>query len=237
MPFALNPSLDPARIAVEFDACGRVLIPNILAEASAFALHRHLCDRADWKQVMNSSDTLFELDRATRAKLSGQKQRDIDEVVYGAARYSFQYRYESLRVPDDEFERAQSGDLLARFATWWSSGEPRAFLRQVTGAQDIAYADAQATAYSPGDFLTSHHDYVEGKERIAAYVLNLCPDWRIEWGGLLLFPQNGGGERAEAYVPGFNRLSLLRVPQMHCVSEVSRAAADRRYSITGWLRR
>ena len=77
---------------------------------------------------------------------------------------------------------------------------------------------------------------IDGKGRIAAYVLNLTPQWRPEWGGLLLFPGSDGAQ-AEAFVPGFNRLSLLRVPQQHCVTEVSRAAAFRRYAITGWLRR
>lgn len=45
------------------------------------------------------------------------------------------------------------------------------------------------------------------------------------------------GHGAEALVPGFNRLNLFRVPQLHSVSEVTRASPYRRYSITGWLRR
>jgi Rps23 Pro-64 3,4-dihydroxylase Tpa1-like proline 4-hydroxylase len=28
---------------------------------------------------------------------------------------------------------------------------------------------------------------VAGKNRVAAYVLNLTPRWRVEWGGLLMF--------------------------------------------------
>ncbi len=46
---------------------------------------------------------------------------------------------------------------------------------------------------------------------------------------------DGGG--ADAMVTGLNRLNLFRVPQGHSVSEVTKAAAFRRYSVTGWLRR
>lgn len=236
MEFALNPALDPAALAREFAERGRLLIADVLTTGSAEALHLHLRQRDDWMLVVNSGDKLVELDRPTRAGLSAEQARMLDEAVYNGARYGFQYRYESLRVPDDDPARAARDDLLARFARWWSAGEAREFLRIVTGAPDIAFADAQATAYSPGDFLTGHDDDVEGKGRVAAYVLNLTPQWRTEWGGLLLFP-DATGARAEAFIPGFNRLSLLRVPQQHSVSEVTRSAANRRYAITGWLRR
>lgn len=236
MPFALNTALDPAALARRFAERGRLSIPDILAPESAAALHQHLRERTDWLQVINSGDTLFELDRATRAGMPADQLRGLDEAVYAGARYGFQYRYEAVRVPDDEPARAARDDMLARFASWWSGGPARDFLRTVTGAPDMAFADAQATAYSPGDFLTGHDDAVAGKGRIAAYVLNLTPQWRTEWGGLLLFP-DAEGVAADAFIPGFNRLSLLRVPQPHSVSEVSRAAAFRRYAITGWLRR
>jgi Rps23 Pro-64 3,4-dihydroxylase Tpa1-like proline 4-hydroxylase len=36
--------------------------------------------------------------------------------------------------------------------------------------------------------------------------------------------------------PRFNTLTLFAVPQLHSVSMVTKSAAFRRYSITGWLR-
>jgi Rps23 Pro-64 3,4-dihydroxylase Tpa1-like proline 4-hydroxylase len=59
--------------------------------------------------------------------------------------------------------------------------------------------------------------------------------WRLEWGGLLLF-HGSDGNVERGLVPAFNSLNLFAVPRMHSVSEVTRAAAYRRYSITGWLR-
>ncbi len=111
----------------------------------------------------------------------------------------------------------------------------RDVLRIITGEPAIRFADLQATAYSPGDFLTGHDDRFAGKNRLAAYVLGLTPVWRIEWGGLLVM-HGEDPSASRAYPPLMNILTLFDVPQMHSVSEVSRAAAYRRYSVTGWLR-
>jgi Rps23 Pro-64 3,4-dihydroxylase Tpa1-like proline 4-hydroxylase len=195
-----------------------------------------LRESTEWRRVLNSGDKLFELDRAHQQSLSEEQRTALDLAVYGRARREFQFRYETIRVPDEEPERRARNKDLCRFASWLSGGPARDLLRTVTGEPRIAFADAQATAYGPGDFLTEHDDAVAGKGRLAAYVLGLSPEWRISWGGLFLLHAPDGA-RAEALAPGFNRLNLFRVPQVHSVSEVTRAVPYRRYSITGWLRR
>ncbi|MBH0112526.1 2OG-Fe(II) oxygenase [Novosphingobium sp. YJ-S2-02] len=232
--YALAPDLDTSALAAHFAEHGRVRIAGFLAPQCAEQLRLMLRNREDWKQVINSGEKLVELDRPTRASLSPEQAAQLDTAVYAGARQGFQYRYESLRVPDDEAARAASDDPLAAFASWMSQGPARDFLRTVTGGAQVSFADAQATAYAPGDFLTGHDDAFPGKNRHAAYVLGLNPVWRLEWGGLLLVHK--GKDAFEGVVPAFNTLDLFSVGQMHSVSEVTRAAAYRRYSVTGWLR-
>ncbi len=232
--FALNPSLDANLLARQYAACGRVRIANFLDVDSAHLLARNLRSRGDWHWVMNSGDKVFELTRDGRAALSAAQIRALDDATYAAARSGFQYRFETLRVPDEDAARQASADVLAAFATWLSSSGPLTLLRRVTGAKSIDFADMQATAYGPGDFLTGHDDAVPGKQRHAAYVLGLNPVWQTQWGGLLLFHNPHGA--VDGVVPAFNTLDLFSVPQVHSVSEITRAAANRRYSITGWLR-
>ncbi|WP_287888815.1 2OG-Fe(II) oxygenase family protein [Blastomonas sp.] len=66
-------------------------------------------------------------------------------------------------------------------------------------------------------------------------MLGLTPQWRLEWGGQLLF-HGEQGTISHGEMPGFNTLDVFAVPQRHSVSEVTRAAAYRRYAVTGWLR-
>ncbi len=239
--FALDRSIDADALREGFRHTGRVTIAPFVEADQAEALYHHLRNRDDWRKVINSGDAkVFELDRSTQASLAPEQSLALDDAVYAGARHDFQYRYETIRVPDDDAERAGANDLLADFARFLSSGPARALLWHITGETAIRFADAQATAYSPGDFLTRHDDAVAGKNRVAAYVMSINPVWRTEWGGLLLMHHpNGDGAAdhgADALVPGFNRLNLFAVPQVHSVSEVTKAAAYRRYSVTGWLR-
>lgn len=233
--FTLDPSIDVAGLAERFKRTGRVQITPFLAEADATALAAHLLARDDWRQVMNAGEKVYESVPAVLATLSDAQRARLEEVMNAAARDGFQYRYQSIRVPDDVTARAALNEPLAGFACFMSSPSVLDTLAQITCATDINFADAQATIYDKGDFLTGHDDGVAGKNRRAAYVFGLTPKWRAEWGGLLLFHGESGGI-AEGYVPAFNTLSLFAVPQTHSVSQVTPWAGAPRLSITGWLR-
>lgn len=230
---ALADEIDPERLAATYRATSRVVIEPFLDSASATALAAHLVSRSDWRLVLNSGDKVFEIGRAEFEAMPATERARIDAAVVASARDGFQFRYDTIRVPDDAGERARRGDPIDLFAEWMAAPATLGLLRGIVGSPDVDFADAQATAYRPGDFLNAHDDNVPGKGRRAAYVLGLTPDWRTEWGGLLLFHDR---HRVEGLVPGFNRLTLFRVPQIHSVSHVTPLALRPRYSITGWLR-
>lgn len=233
--FRLNPALRPDPLAAQFAAERRLQIRDFLHRDDAEMLHAECRRRGDWRQIVNSGDTVYDLDRPTRAAMSAAQAEALDQAVYAGAREGFQHRYEAIRVPDDAAARRSADDPFAKFALWLSEGEVRDFLRAVIGDAALTFADAQATAYAPGDFLTGHDDAVEGKGRLAAYVFGLTRKWRAEWGGLLLF-HDAQGDIERGFAPRFNALNIFAVPQLHSVSMVTRSAPLRRYAITGWLR-
>jgi Rps23 Pro-64 3,4-dihydroxylase Tpa1-like proline 4-hydroxylase len=206
-----------------------------LAEADAAALENELHGRDDWREVINSGDKVFELDRANQAKLGAADRAQLDAAVNAGALTGFQHRYESIRVADEPEVRSTSPSLLDQFATFMSSAPALNVLREITGIADVDFVDAQATGYRPGDFLTAHHDEVAGKNRRAAYVLGLSRNWRTEWGGLLLF-HDDRDDVAAGLLPRFNCLNLFAVPRTHSVSQVASYAGGVRLSVTGWLR-
>ncbi|WP_230772618.1 2OG-Fe(II) oxygenase [Sphingomonas sp. Leaf4] len=232
--FTLDPALDLAALADAYRRDGRVVIDHPLPAETALLLAAHLRQRGDWRKLVLSGERVAEFDRAGWAAIPADRAEALNLAVYAAARAGFQFRFDSIRLSDARRDRDADDSPLGDFARWMSSPSMLAALRTITGADDVRFADAQATAYAPGDFLTVHDDAVTGKHRRAAYVFGLTPQWRPEWGGLLLFHRKDGDLRAVA--PGFNRLTLFAVPQDHSVSEVTRAAPARRYSITGWLR-
>lgn len=230
---ALNPALDIAALANSYANHGRVEIADFLADDGAARLHEHLSNRNDWTIAMNAGDRVWEMPEPALAELTTDQRRTLDDKLYHSARTGFQYRFRTIRVDDDPAQGGHS--LLDEFAAFMRSDEVIELFNNVTGA-DIDFADAQATRYEPGDFLTSHDDAVEGKHRQAAYVFGLAEQWRAEWGGLLLF--HGSGAQIDGgFVPAFGALRLFRVPVVHSVSFVTPIAPAGRLSVTGWLRR
>jgi len=232
-PYRLDPALDRAALRSAYDQEGRVRVHGLLEEG-AVELYEHFLAREDWIHVINLENDVLELDPAAKAALDPAAWAAIEAAAQERVRSGFQYRYEALRVPDDdEFDALE--DPLADFARLMQNEAMLDFLRDVTGHDALAFTDGQATAYGVGDFLTGHDDDVEGKDRLAAYVYGLTPHWRVEYGGLLLF--HGPHERTVAgNTPRFNTLDLFRVPQQHSVSLVAPAAPHRRFAVTGWLR-
>ncbi len=231
--FAINPELDLGALRRVYSEEGRVRIYGLL-EDGAVQLYEHLQARDDWIHLINTDDGVLEIDSAARARMSARRWAEIEAGAHARAETGFQYRYQALRVPDDE-EAAARNDPLNDFARLMRSAEMLDFLRAVTGHEDLSFTDGQATAYGPGDFLTGHDDDVAGKNRLSAYVFGLTPRWRLEWGGLLLF--HGPHDRTvTGQVPRFNTLDLFVVPQQHSVSMVTPAAPHRRFAVTGWLR-
>ena len=108
-------------------------------------------------------------------------------------------------------------------------------MRAVLDAPDIRFADGQLTRYRAGHFLTTHDDGIEGKNRVAAFVLTLSEGWQDDWGGVLEFSTRDGHDLAR-FVPRGNTLSLFKVPQPHEVTPVAPQVNAHRISVTGWLR-
>jgi SM-20-related protein len=218
--FRIRLSAEAAReAAASFAAQGHVRLRNVFSDSSARALHRHLDGELQWSRVLNRGDKVWDLGPESIAAMVDGKDAPL-----------------IASVSDDSAERGSRSLMIDRLVDALNGEENLALLRDVVGEPEVARVDGQATRYLPGHFLTSHDDAVSGKGRVAAYVLSLTPQWRTEWGGLLLF-HNKDGDIARGLRPCFNAIHLFKVPQLHSVSQVTAFAGAPRLSVTGWLRR
>ena len=231
----LNDEHDRHLLARVYARHGRVHIPAILTPDTADRVHRCLTGETPYSLVVNIGDKVFDIAPEQAAAMSAAEKASLVQAAGEGAREGFQFLYENHRLSERGEAYRDAASYLARIVAFLNGGEFLAFARAVTGEPRIAFADAQATRYGPGHFLTTHTDLEPGKERLAAFVLNMTPRWRPDWGGILLFLDQDG-QVAEGYAPVFNALNLLRVPQPHLVSSVASFAGGARYSITGWLR-
>jgi hypothetical protein len=225
---------DRAALSARLAATGRVQIPGLLDDASAEMLRDEAAVRTPFQTVTLGGKGHVDLPAAWLEGLTPAQRTDMGRAAQEAATERFHYLYDNHPLWDLD----QAGRLDGLWKAWVAFANSEAFLgpmREITGEPRIAFADAQVTRYRRGHFLTAHDDGIEGKNRYFAYVLNLSPRWKIEWGGLLMF-HGDDGHVAEAFLPNFNSLNLLKVPALHSVSQVSLFAGDDRLAITGWLR-
>lgn len=231
----IDPGLKPSSMGAAFKQFGRIHIPGFLKPASAETLHRALASERQWVcSTMGGGQAIDVPVEQLEAFPPDQAIRFI-QLAHAEARDGFHYMFDNVRISDlAELKQPLSAEL-ANVYGFLNSPPFLDFVRILTGDARPNYVDAQATRYDRGHYLTQHDDSNEGKGRLYAFVLNLTPRWRTDWGGLLNFI-DADGHVAEAYSPAWNALNLFRVPQAHAVSSVAPFAGAPRLSITGWVR-
>lgn len=222
----LNPRLDWVQFADAFRQTGRVHIPDILTDASARRLYRALEQETNWGFIYNEGKQAREFET-----VSADDHQEMAIAAWERAHSGFQYFYHLYRLLENRKVHPEPGHYLARLVRFLTSPQFFRFAREVTGDDSIGWISAIATLYKPLDFLTAHDDGL-GKRRIA-YVLNMTPEWKPDWGGALQF-YDRDDHIEEGYLPTFNALNLFRVPKRHSVTQVA-SFGGLRYSISGWL--
>ena len=227
--------LAPAQVAGVLARFGRAHLPGVLPEATARALHASLEREIPYRRHFAAGERHVSTPMDAFEAQQEAWRTDVYAAVRATAAAGFAYLFDNYPLAEELEAGSRLGTAVEQVYDALNAPAGLDWLRRITGDPRCAYVDAQATRFLPGHFLTSHDDGVEGKDRLFAYVLNLTPVWRADWGGLLLFT-DGDGHVAEGYTPAFNALNLLRVPQAHLVSEVASYAPAPRLSVTGWIR-
>lgn len=231
----INPDLPVAALQERFARERRVLIDGILDLAAAEALYQCLLRQIPWELAFLRGRDVMTLDGAALDRLSPRERDQMMIGIQAQAQREFQFVYWKFSMVDAYRKQALPQLLTHRLLEALASQATIELIRKVTALDDIKQVDAQATMYRPGNFLTAHSDEEEGGlTRRAAYVIQLCRDWKADWGGLLHFVDDQG-QVTQTFTPRFNSMALFAVPQEHAVSMVAPFAPGPRFAVTGWF--
>jgi Rps23 Pro-64 3,4-dihydroxylase Tpa1-like proline 4-hydroxylase len=231
----INADLQPSALAEAFSTEGRVHIPEFLTAVSAQRLADAISNESRWNLVSQLAGQHVDLSAAGMAELEESKRQEFLSAVHQQAGEGFQYLYENFPLYDVVHHKLLPGHPLEALFSFLNAQRFLDFCRELTGQESIGFADVQVTRFRPGHFLASHDDAVAGKERVAAYVLNMTREWSEDWGGQLLFFDDDGHVNG-GFTPTWNALNVFRVPARHSVALVAPFAKQPRVSVTGWLR-
>lgn len=234
--FDLDPGIDREALRRAYAERRRVTIDPFLAGEAAEALRAHLLERSGWRLAVQAGGSRFvEIEAKALEAMSPAQREALERAAAPSEPSGFRYLFDQIVAVGNRPEIREPDSPLGRFAAFLSSDPVLDLVREISGAADIAFAEARATRYRPGHFLTIHDDRHEETNRRVAYTFGLSPVWRPEWGGLLMF-HDGRGNVEQGLVPRMNALHLFGVPQDHSVSLVAPFAPEPRFSVTGWLR-
>lgn len=232
----LNPALDLARAAEVYAQRGIVQIADVFEEPVADGLERMLSGPLPWRLLMtDSADKPIHFSHAEAQSLGREKMDPLIKDAFARARQNRGFLYYTYPMIEGYLRGWDQGHPIHQVTEFINGPEFLHLGRRVTGVTGITKADAHATAYHPGHYLTRHLDYGEDHERRAAYVLGFSRNWQPDWGGLLLFLSDRQ-DINEGYLPRFNVLTIFDIKYLHTVTQISSFAGGIRRSITGWFR-
>ena len=232
---AIDPAQAPA-LAQALTAHGRSRIPGALAPATAQALYAELASSGEWTRTFRQGPTERVLSAHDLATMGEVPWRALEQFAHAGPEDGFRFLHDAIRIPPEAEARHARGMLLERVWEALNAEPSLELFRTVAGDREITRLYIDATRYLPGHFLTRHNDGRKFGQRVLAFVLNLSPRWRADWGGLLQF-HDDAGDIERASTPVFNTLSLFTIPRWHSVSMVAPFAPIPRISLAGWLYR
>lgn len=234
MTIKLNTALRCSALARNYEIKRRLQLRGFLDPASANEVYESL-NEVPWGMAYNKGSVVREL---SPEQIAGMDEEEADRITAGIqerARTQFQFLYAFFPILEAYVLPASPRYRIFDFFEFLNSSTVLDFVRGLTGIDQIRWVDARATWFRPGHFLTAHDDKDSSRGRVAAYVMNLSPEWDRDWGGLLQF-FDASDNVEQAFKPSFNTLNIFTVPQLHSVSMVSTYVTARRLAVTGWFR-
>jgi Rps23 Pro-64 3,4-dihydroxylase Tpa1-like proline 4-hydroxylase len=236
--FAINPAIDPAAIRAALARDRFAQVENFLVPAAADALWevlRHMTPYGLAWAGEGQPGGAFVRQEAMKGLSPQQKAAMGNAAAAAAGAGRFAFLYGQYPLVESYVQQWHPGHPLYGLLEAINAPPVIDFARTASGHADIIRADAQASLYAGGHFLTEHDDMVESEGRRLAYVLHMARDWRPDWGGYLNILDERGNI-THGCMPRFNTMNLFLVPLRHQVSLVAPFAPIGRFAITGWFR-
>jgi SM-20-related protein len=220
--------LYPARWRRTLTRHRRVQIPGFLHDQQAFVLYRCLAEQLSWHLAAGGGDRSWISARG--AYPDGAAYQKIAMRAQARAEHGHQYLHDCYSPGDSRIEGECSTLVVDAVPEDFNSAEFLGLVRALTGDPAIVRVTAQAIRLRPGQFLLPAAPADDGRRY--AYTLHLSPVWRAEWGGLLQSLDDQGGIN-ETFLPRWNALTVLRLPQRHQVTLIAPWAQRPQYAISG----
>jgi len=232
----INPDLNPKELNKIYQEKGRLQVHNFFNKETAEYLLTLLQENTNWNLAYNNGNNFYESPLSELDKITTQQKQKFMKQIFANASNNFQYVFLQYYISQAIQLKEDPDHPLHQVDSFVNSDYYLDFMRELTGDSLIKKADSYASVYDKEHFLTEHDDLHNKHDRSAACIFNLTKRWNRNWGGQLAFFDDSGNIE-QAFIPTFNTLNILSVPQNHSVQQVTSFAEEKRYSLLSWLHR
>jgi len=232
----INPKLNPKELNKIYQENGRLQVHDFFTSETSQYLSKLLLENKNWNLAYNSGNNFYESPLSELDKLSPEQKQRFMKQIFAKASNKFQYVFIQYYISQAIKLNEEPGHPLHQVEAFLNSNYYLDFMRELTADSSIRKADSYASVYDKEHFLTEHDDLHDKHDRVAACVFNFTKNWNRNWGGHLAFYDDKGNIE-QAFIPTFNTLNILSIPQKHAVQQVTSFAEEKRYSLLSWLHR
>jgi Rps23 Pro-64 3,4-dihydroxylase Tpa1-like proline 4-hydroxylase len=220
MKLSLNNTNNVEKLKSGFLSNGYVKIPNALSSSCAHLLYENILEQKQWNIVFKNQNQHQDLNNLEVEAWEDKHKDKLMSMIHTQASTGFQYFYETIPIYDIYYDNLMPGHFFNDILEFLNRDDTLNYFRELLGAPEISFLDAQITRFNAGHFLNCHSDDVNGKNRVAAFVINLSKEWRADWGGALHI-LNDDLEIDKSFLPSFNEINIFKVPVEHLVGVVA----------------
>lgn len=234
MTFRINSKLDTAALAKTYKAEGRVQIRDFLEAASADEMYASIHENVIWDWAYFEGTERKTLNGRGMKEMIARRQSELMHKIYLQARTDYQQLLFECRLDEDaSVQSTKDPAKVSTIAEFLLSDEFGAAMNAVTGSKDAkGIDDIHATWTNRDHFRNDTGTAPDKPESGAMFMLDLAKDWRANWGGAMMFPNDDGGID-ECWVPSFNSLSIIAAPARHAITYVTSYSEGFRLSVWG----
>lgn len=232
----INPELNPTELHKSYRDEGRLQVHNFFTAETADYLLQLILANDNWSIAYNEGNNFYESPIKELNNLTPIQKTNFMNKTFTGATSKFQYIFIQYIITQAIRLGEEKGHPLHQVEKFFNSNEYLDFMRILTGESAIKKADSTATIFDKDHFLTTHDDTHSEHDRVAACAFSLNKNWNRNWGGHLAFFDDDGNIE-QAFIPSFNTLNILSIPQQHSVLQVAPFAVEKRYSLLSWLHR
>lgn len=231
----INAALDWETIRDDLAAKKHLVVPDIFEQSFANKIEDCLKTKVPWQIAYRDGEKDVAVNQQELRARTPEQNRAFHKALMTQAQREYQFYYNRYPMIDAYVQGLNQGLFLHEVTEYLNGEDFLKFARFITGDPEIRKSEPQATCYIPGNFLKLHNDFASKEyDRRFALVFNFTRRWESDWGGLLQLVDDN--QVKETITPGFNSVSILKLPQRHQVSYVAPYATEQRLTVTTWLR-